>query len=129
MKILVSKNAAIISFIVALPVMIFGTDCWIHAIKGSIYSDISDNLSDIIFYVLGFPLSTLVYDLFLNISGGRLNRTTEILALPFLNIALLLQWLIWSQPIAFLWRKKETIEEKSANFISNMLTGRGKRLP
>lgn len=117
MKILVSKKAAIISLILALPLTTFATYLWIEGVKGGIYSEAAEEMGMFVFYVLGFPLGTFVFKIFLSIGGEKFHETTEIWAIPFLNIAFLLQWLIWFQVFAFLWHKSEAINEKTSNLF------------
>jgi hypothetical protein len=116
-----NKKAAFIAMISALPFMFLASLCWHEATKGGIYSDVPGKLGDFIFYALGFPLATFVFNTFLKLGGGRFDAAHEIWTLLFLNLAFLIQWLVWSQPVAFLWRNRERIIEDAANFISKII--------
>jgi hypothetical protein len=98
-------KAAFIASISALPLMALATWFWMRAQEPSGFSDMLYLMGDAGFQ-LGFPLTTIVYLLFLAALGGAFTRESEVWALPLLNFAFLLQWIIWSQLIIF-WKARK----------------------
>jgi hypothetical protein len=94
-------KAAIIAMLAALPIMTLATFFWIRARVPSVYSDTIYSFGDTLFQ-LGFPLTTVLFTTLLDILGGKFTRESELWALPLMNIAFLLQWMIWSQLIVWI---------------------------
>lgn len=100
----IHKKSILISTICALPFMFLASGFWISGRKPSVYSDTLYNMGDAIFQ-MGFPLTTIFYDLLLNFLGGKFTKENEVWTLPFINILFLAQWILWSQIIVLILRK------------------------
>ncbi len=109
MKLLISKRAAKIAVISALPFMALASYFWIQIYLSVRTTDqiIFYSISQTIF-LLGSPL-TLIYILSLKILDRILTEflgnNLAFLVLPILNLLFLLQWIIWSQLIVYVNRK------------------------
>ena len=105
----INKKAAIIGTILALPFMALASYFWILIFFTSNPTDqvVSQWISTAIF-LLGSPL-TLLYLLSLpfldRFLTAFLGNNLEFLVLPVFNLLFLLQWILWSQLIAFIYRK------------------------
>jgi len=108
------KKAALVSIVCAMPFMFLATWFWINAQKPSVFSDALYNMGDALFQ-LGFPLTTLFYLLLLSFLGGKFTKESEVWALPFINILFLIQWIIWSQIIVWIYRKFYKPRKKISN--------------
>lgn len=104
MKFLVSRKAILIATIAALPILALASFFWISAREPSVYSDTIYAFGDGLFQ-LGFPLTTTLFSALLKISGGRFTRDSELWVLPLMNLGFLIQWIIWSQLIVFIYRR------------------------
>lgn len=103
------RKAASISIILALPFMFAASWFWFGGQKPSVYSDALYSMGDAIFQ-LGFPLTTTLYYFLLKLLGGTFTKESELWALPLINFAFLVQWIIWSQLIAWFLGKRRKLK-------------------
>ncbi len=109
MKLLISKKAAKIAVVSALPFMALASYFFIQIYFSTRTTDqiAYYSISQIIF-LLGSPL-TLIYilslEIFDKILTKLLGNNLAFLVLPTLNLLFLIQWIIWSQVIVVINRK------------------------
>ena len=109
MKLVISKRAAKIAVISALPFMALASYFWIQIYFSVRTTDqiVFSSISQIIF-LLGSPL-TLIYIMSLKMLDRNLTElfgsNFSSLVLPTLNLLFLIQWIIWSQLIAIIYQK------------------------
>jgi hypothetical protein len=100
-----SRPAAFVGAILALPCVFLGLWGWVEASRHNYrgpYGIEASEFGDAIFF-LGSPLTQIVLQ-FRSYAGRGLESSDDWWAMPLVVALFLLQWVIWSQLIALIFR-------------------------
>ncbi|HTS16709.1 MAG TPA: hypothetical protein VMP11_03980 [Verrucomicrobiae bacterium] len=97
------KRMTLIAILVALPFVVMGSLSWGGPGEADFFSDA--------IYSLGLPLTQIVLGLPARL-GRSLTRKDDLWALPLANLLFLVQWILWSQIVAFAVRPVKKVREK-----------------
>ena len=112
MPFLISRRAALVAVLASVPFVSAATYCFLRAsleTQWPVDSILFMGLGHMIFYVFGFPLTT-IYALLMSYIGTFLKATIgndlQVLVVPTYVLLFEIQWIIWSQLIAWIRHRR-----------------------